>query len=77
MVGPAETHLSLAFEQAETFLAKQLFANQYARRACSGGGGRFVEVNFALLSDSSGKKLGTVRVDTKSGHCTWLGNVNR
>ena len=73
--GPAEAHLSRAFGQAEAFLARQPFANQYAKRACCGGGGRFVDVHFALLSDTSGRTLGTVRVDTDSGECVWLGSA--
>ncbi len=71
--GPASGHLSRAFGQAELFLSKQPFAKDYARRACSGGGDRFVDVNFALLSNSSGKPYGTVRVDTDTGECVWLG----
>ena len=74
--GPPAEHLSRAFSQAEAFLAKQPFAKRYAKRACSGGGERFVDVHFALLSDSSGKTHGTVRVDTNSGDCKWLGAVN-
>jgi hypothetical protein len=74
--GPAEVHLSVAFGQAEAFLAKQPFAKQYAKRACSGGGGRFVDVHFALLSDPSGRTQGTVRVDTNSGDCAWVAIVN-
>ncbi len=72
--GPAEAHLSRAFGLAEAFLARQPFAGKYARRACSGGGDRFVEVRFSLLSDSSGRTRGTVRVDTVSGECVWLAN---
>lgn len=71
--GPPEGHMSRAFDQAEAFLAKQPFAKQYAKRVCSGGGGRFVDAHFALLSDTSGGTLGTVRVDTVSGDCVWLG----
>jgi len=72
--GPAEVHLSRAFGQAEAFLATHAFAKHYAKRACSGGGGRFVDVHFALLSDASGRTIGTVRVDTDSGECVWLGS---
>jgi hypothetical protein len=75
--GPGAEHLSQAFAQAEAFLAKQPFATQFARRACSGGGERVVDVHFALLADSSGRTLGTVRVDTHSGECSWLGSGNR
>jgi hypothetical protein len=74
--GPASMHLDKAFHQAESFIAKQPFAKDYSLQACSGGGERFVDVNFALLSDSSGKTFGTVRVDTETGECIWLGNVN-
>lgn len=74
--GPAEVHLSVAFGQAEAFLAKQPFAKQYAKRACSGGGGRFVDVHFALLSDPSGRTQGTVRVETHTGDCVWVATVN-
>ena len=75
--GPASIHLSQAFGRAEGFLAKQPFSTEYAKRACSGGGKRFVEVHFALLADGSGRTLGTVRVDTVSGECVWLGTGNR
>lgn len=73
--GPAPSHLSRAFGQAEAFLAKQPFAKLYAKRACSGGGERFVDVHFALLSDPSGRTQGTVRVDTDSGYCVWMATV--
>jgi hypothetical protein len=75
--GPPSLHLSRAFERAEIFLAKQPFASRYAKRACSGGGERFVDASFALLSDTSGQTFGTVRVDTDSGHCVWLGDTQR
>ena len=73
--GPPALNLEIAFGQAEAFLAKQPFASRYAKRACSGAGERFVDVDFALLSDVTGKTLGTVRVDTASGECVWLGNT--
>lgn len=72
-LGPPSLHLNRACHRAEAFLARQTFASQYAKRACSVGGGRFVDVNFALLSDGTGKSFGTVRVDTISGECVWVG----
>ena len=79
--GPASVHLSGAFQRAEAFLAKQPFAKLYAKRACSGGATaadeRFVDVQFALLSDASGGTRGTVRVDTAKDTCVWRGNVNQ
>lgn len=72
--GPAEMDLSKAMHKAEQFMAEQQFADQYARRACAVRGRRtFAEVSFALLSDKTGKTRGVVRVDTKTGECSWAG----
>ena len=75
-IGPPAVHLRQAFARAEAFLAKQPFAGEYAKRACGGGGERYVLVYFALLSDSTGRMVGTVRVDTESDACVWLGDMH-
>lgn len=72
--GPASKELSGATQNAETFISRQAFANQYAKRACSAGGFRWVEVAFALLADKTGRTHGVVRVDMMTGECSWLGN---
>jgi hypothetical protein len=72
-IGPASTQLSKAFHDAEAFLAKQPFAKEYAKRACSGGG-EPCDVEFALLADSSGVAKGIVRVNKSSGECVWMGD---
>ncbi len=70
--GPASTRHSVAAGRAEAFLAKQVFAPQYAKRACAVGGGTgFCDVSFALLEDGTGKTRGTVRV-ADDGQCSWL-----
>ena len=54
-------------------------AKLYAMRACSGGAidhsGKLFDVDFALLSDATGKTHGTVRVDTATNRCEWLRGV--
>jgi hypothetical protein len=71
--GPASIEHSKAMHKAESFMSKQKFANQYAKRACSVGGSELIDVSFALLSNKSGKTCGVVRVNMKTGECSWLG----
>ena len=71
--GPASREHSIAMHKAERFMAKQNFANQYARRACIVGGYELIDVSFALLSDKTGKTRGIVKVNLKTGECYWVG----
>ncbi|MGA2324392.1 MAG: hypothetical protein ABSG22_11150 [Sedimentisphaerales bacterium] len=71
--GPASREHSIAMHKAESFMSQQKFATQYAKRACSVGGSELIDAHFALLSDKSGKTYGVVRVNMKTGECSWLG----
>lgn len=71
--GPPSSEHSIAAEKAEVFLAKQTFAAQFAKRACRIGGADCIDVSFALLSDPTGHTRGIVRVNMKTGECSWLG----
>ena len=71
--GPPSLAHSTAAEKAEVFLARQPFAAQFAKRACRIGGADLIEVSFAQLSDPTGHTCGVVRVNLKTGECSWLG----
>lgn len=74
--GLAEREHSKATSMAEQFMRRQRFADLYAKRACAAGGSGWIEVSFALFSDMTGKTRGTVKVNPKTGECTWAGAGN-
>jgi hypothetical protein len=74
--GPASQIHSIAVNKAELFLAKQPYASQYAKRACSARGDRpLFDVGFSLLQSETGHTKGIVRVNIDTGECVWLGVI--
>jgi hypothetical protein len=68
--GPASIATSTAFGKAAKFMSQQPFAKEFAKMPCAGSA---VVVEFALLSDITGRTRGVVKVNEKSGKCSWLG----